>query len=324
MEQQVLLGLGTGQPDFLAHYRAISSKLKKRWLKKPNVAEASEQFRQLAKAQEHDYPHYSAFSCLAMARCEHTLGNPQGEVQALTRAARSFMDAERLQKEIGTLGFEENLAAAMNCYSHAIRVHSEHKQFPLAAALCRELGNALKELGKPREAITHYQRAAEPSEAEPLDCSRVALASWRRVPDRDAGDYDGALAVLTEMAQIAEDRGGGAGGKPMGAYSDMLAECEVTRVLLLMLLRPTPQRTQPAHSRLLEKYAWASAEDAAPPFLSDDLFLLLQSLVMACQSRDLIALPLLQADLQMHLSVQQSGLLHKLVSEMLSRSKELL
>lgn len=312
----------SGQSDFLSTYKTISGKLKKRFLRKPNIAEASDEFRQLVKRQEHDYPHYAAYSCLAMARCEHTLGNPQGEVQALTYAARSFLKAENNNKTMMNPGVEENLTAAINCYSHAIRVHTEQKQLPLAAALCRELGNALHDLGKHQEAISPYQKAAELQKQCPLDClTSLGLMANCQISVKD---YDGALAVMTEMTQIVKDRGGGSNGKPIGAYADIMAECEITRILLLMLLQPTPQRTQPLHAQLLEKYAWDNMEDAAPSFLDENLFLLLQSLVMAVQSRDIVSLKLLQSDLQYYLSVVQNELLYKLVCEMTSPSREVI
>ena len=53
-----------------------------------------------------------------------------------------------------------------------------------------------------------------------------------------SGDYDGALGVLTEMEYLAQERGSsGQGGRPIGAFSDVLANCQVSRVLLLMLLQ---------------------------------------------------------------------------------------
>lgn len=33
--------------------------------------------------------------------------------------------------------------------------------------------------------------------------------------------------------------------------------CEVTRVLLLLILQPSPQRLTPSLAQVLEKYAWA-------------------------------------------------------------------
>ena len=53
-----------------------------------------------------------------------------------------------------------------------------------------------------------------------------------------AGDYEGALSVLTEMAYLAQERGSLlSNGKLTGAFCDVLARCEITRVLLLMLLQ---------------------------------------------------------------------------------------
>lgn len=52
--------------EFLAEYRNISNKLKKRFLRRPNVSEASDQFRQLGKRLEDgDEPQYAAYCHLA-------------------------------------------------------------------------------------------------------------------------------------------------------------------------------------------------------------------------------------------------------------------
>ena len=52
--------------EFLTEYRAISNKLKKRFLRRPNVSEASDHFRQLGKRlDDTDEPQYAAFCHLA-------------------------------------------------------------------------------------------------------------------------------------------------------------------------------------------------------------------------------------------------------------------
>ena len=53
--------------EFLTEYRNISNKLKKRFLgRRPNVSEASDQFRQLAKRlEDSEEPQYAAFCHLA-------------------------------------------------------------------------------------------------------------------------------------------------------------------------------------------------------------------------------------------------------------------
>ena len=61
-------------------------------------------------------------SSFEYCRCEHTLGNAAGEGQALTEAARAFLDAEKNCHDLQCPSFKEHLNAAINCYSHAIRV----------------------------------------------------------------------------------------------------------------------------------------------------------------------------------------------------------
>ena len=48
--------------------------------------------------------------------------NPAGEAQALTEAAREFIIAELDNVNLKCPSFQEHLTAAINCYSHAIRV----------------------------------------------------------------------------------------------------------------------------------------------------------------------------------------------------------
>ncbi|XP_076075099.1 40-kDa huntingtin-associated protein-like isoform X1 [Mytilus galloprovincialis] len=318
--------------DVLGKYRNVTNKLKKRFLKRPNIAEGIEQYGALAKSlRQQECPQYAGFCCLAQARCEHTLVNAAGEAQALTEAARAFLEAEMNNRDIKCPSFEEHLTAAINCYSHAIRVYIENNNPSLAAALCIELGNALQKLERPGEAMAHFQRAAELQSQmktygifSPLECLQsLGLVATCKIEMRD---YDGALGVFTEMAYLAQERGGSSTtGKPIGAYCDILARCEVCRVLLLMLLQPTPQRIRPEHAQTLEKYAWETTDDTiTAQFLSEDLFLMLQSLVMACQSRDFPSLRLLQKDLWPLLSAEQNQLLHLVIKELSHPSGEVI
>uniref|UniRef100_A0A8C6MM25 Coagulation factor VIII associated 2 n=1 Tax=Nothobranchius furzeri TaxID=105023 RepID=A0A8C6MM25_NOTFU len=229
------------EADFLARYRAVSNKLKKRFLRKPNVAEASEQFGQLAKElKQQDWLQYAAFCNLAMARCEQTLFNAPGEALALTDAARLFLSSEKEIRALQAPGFDEHLQAALNCYSFAIKVYIEMNQPVMAASLCLEVGNALK--------VRSYYRLRLPLKLCVLTSAVVA------------GDYDGALSVFTEMQLMCQERGLPLPGTstPVGAFLDIVAKCEISRVLLLMLLEPPPQKLLPEHAQTLEKYAWES------------------------------------------------------------------
>lgn len=75
--------------DVFSNYRTITNKIKKRFLKKPNYAEASEQFGTLTRVlKQQECPQYAGFCCLAKARCENTVGNTIAEAQSLSEAAR--------------------------------------------------------------------------------------------------------------------------------------------------------------------------------------------------------------------------------------------
>ncbi|KAK5866016.1 hypothetical protein PBY51_020237 [Eleginops maclovinus] len=295
--------------DFLARYRAVSNKLKKRFLRKPNVAEASEQFGQLAKElKQQDCLQYAAFCNLAMARCEQTLFNAPGEALALTDAARLFLTSEKENRALQAPGFDEHLQAALNCYSFAIKPELE-------------LGNALKEMNRPGEAIVHYQRAAELQTQTPIEAllSMGEMATCKIL----TRDYDGALSVFTEMQLMCQERGLQLPGisTPVGAFLDIVAKCEVSRVLLLMLLEPPPQKLLPEHAQTLERYAWESFDPHSQvTFLPENVFLLLQSVVMACQEKDTESLKSLQTELWPFLSAEQNHLLHLVVQERITPS----
>ncbi|XP_075430092.1 40-kDa huntingtin-associated protein-like isoform X2 [Ascaphus truei] len=277
--------------DFLLRYKAVSNKLKKRFLRKPNVAEASEQFGQLAKElKQQDCLQYAGFCNLAMARCEQTLFNAPGEAMALTEAARLFLQEEKEAQRLRCPGFEEHLQAAINCFSFAIKVYIELNQPVMAASLCLELGNALKDMNKLGEAMVYFQRAAELQTQVPIEC----LLS---------------LGYVASCKILA------------GAFLDVIVKCEVSRVLLLMLLQPPPQKLLPEHAQTLEKYDWESFDSHSHVnYLPEEVFLLLQSVVMACQENDVESLKVLQVELWPLLTAEQNHLLHLVLQEMISPS----
>ncbi|XP_043930554.1 40-kDa huntingtin-associated protein-like [Protopterus annectens] len=310
------------EADFLLRYRAVSNKLKKRFLRKPNVAEAGEQFGHLAKElKQQDCLQYAGFCNLAMARCEQTLFNAPGEAMALTEAARLFLHAEKETHKLQCPSFEEHLQAAINCYGFAIKVYIELNQPVMAASLCLEVANALKEMNKPGEAMVYFQRAAELQSQVPIECllSLGNVASCKIM----TRDYDGALAVFTETQLLAQEKGLHVPGSstPVGAFLDVIVRCEISRVLLLMLLQPPPQKLLPEHAQTLEKYDWESFDcHSQVNYLPENVFLLLQSVVMACQEKDIESLKVLQVELWPLLTSEQNHLLHLVLQEMISPS----
>ncbi|KAK3864520.1 hypothetical protein Pcinc_029788 [Petrolisthes cinctipes] len=300
--------------DFLIQYRNISSKLKKRFLRKPNVAEASEEFGQLARdLSEGEAWAQAGLCCVAVARCEQSLANPTTEVAALTQAARYFLKAENVNHHLHCPSFNEHLMTAISCFQHAIQLYTDQKKPALAAALAVELGQALRSLGRPSEALTYLRMATDLHDASPphyLTCLGY-IASCKI----ELGDLHGALMTFTQMTEKVEQS---AGGRLLtGAYKDILARCEISSLLILLTLQPLHHNTKPPHAQLLEKYSWKSpdlqklhVECEAP-----GLVVLLPSLVLACQSRDTSALATLSQHLTPLLGPEHLHLLHILVAE---------
>lgn len=362
-------GPGPEAGDFLARYRQVSNKLKKRFLRKPNVAEAGEQFGQLGRElRAQECLPYAAWCQLAVARCQQALFHGPGEALALTEAARLFLRQERdaRQRLVCPAAYGEPLQAAASALGAAVRLHLELGQPAAAAALCLELAAALRDLGQPAAAAGHFQRAAQ------LQLPQMPLAALQALGDAAscqllARDYNGALAVFTRMQRLAAEHGshpvqppppplplqppppgpqhGPGAGPPLpaaplpanagsaaaparaalGAFSDVLVRCEVSRVLLLLLLQPPPAKLLPEHAHTLEKYSWEAFDShgqESSAQLPEDLFLLLQSLVMATHEKDTEAVKSLQVEMWPLLSAEQNHLLHLVLQETISPSGE--
>ncbi|XP_036030498.1 40-kDa huntingtin-associated protein [Onychomys torridus] len=358
---------GSEAGDFLVRYRQVSNKLKKRFLRKPNVAEAGEQFAQLARElRAQECLPYAAWCQLAVARCQQALFHGPGETLALTEAARLFLRQEcDARQRLGCpAAYGEPLQAAASALGAAVRLHLELGQPAAAAALCLELAAALRALGQPAAAAGHFQRAAQ------LHLPLMPLAALQALGDAAscqllARDYTGALALFTRMQRLAREHGshpvqhpelppppppppgpqprpgsaptlplplllpdqapGSAAPSPgtLGAFADILVRCEVSRVLLLLLLQPPPAKLLPEHAQTLEKYSWEAfdghGQDSSGQ-LPEELFLLLQSLVMAAQEKDTGGIKKLQVEMWPLLTAEQNHLLHLVLQETVSPS----
>ncbi|XP_066879737.1 40-kDa huntingtin-associated protein [Kogia breviceps] len=359
-------GPGPEAGDFLARYRQVCNKLKKRFLRKPNVAEAGEQFGQLGRElRAQECLPYAAWCQLAVARCQQALFHGPGEALALTEAARLFLRQERdaRQRLACPAAYGEPLQAAAAALGAAVRLHLELGQPAAAAALCLELAAALRDLGQPAAAAGHFQRAAQ------LQLPQLPLAALQALGDAAscqllARDYSGALTLFTRMQRLAREHGGHPGPPPgpppqpkppgpqpgagaasaaplallppgagsaaapsvaaLGAFADVLVRCEVSRVLLLLLLQPPPAKLLPEHAHTLEKYSWEAfgghGQDGGGGPLPEELFLLLQSLVMATHEKDTEAVKSLQVEMWPLLSAEQNHLLHLVLQETISPS----
>ncbi len=126
------------------------------------------------------------------------------------------------------------------------------------------------------EAMSFYQRAADLRSSTILEYmhAREKVAECQI----DLGDHHSAVAVLTEVSGMAEQYGGRSASDSgsQSVYSDVLARCEVSRVLLLLLIEPAAMSSLPPDlTAVLDKYTWESddlsATEETAKFLSEDV-----------------------------------------------------
>ena len=95
-------------------------------------------------------------------------------------------------------------------------------------------------------------------------------------------------------------------------------------MLLLLLIEPNCQNLSPSLTSFLDKYAWESEDFSAAndtlSYLSEEVFLLFQSIVMAVQIKDHVALAELEDYLAPLLDSQPRSLLRRLVENLQEKS----
>ncbi|XP_065666722.1 40-kDa huntingtin-associated protein [Hydra vulgaris] len=297
--------------DVFKNYRNINNNIKKRFLKKPNFLEAIEQFGTLSRfLKQQECPQYAGFCCLAKARCENTLNNPVAEAETLLEAARLFFEAELTNVKMKCPSLEEHLSEAILCYNQAMKVYIKEGNLSLGASVSNEVANNLVSIGKLDEAYNHFIQAAEiQKQFSIVDylCTMQNASSCKLIKE----NYPVALRHLSQIALTIESMV--TSNKDFLTYSllQILQHVEITRVLASLLLKSSPMDLNDEHLKILEKYTWENRDN--DPILPDNLFLLIQSVVMATQAVDGETLLEMEEQLFEFLDIVQMELLHRIV-----------
>eukprot|EP01098_Paradermamoeba_levis_P016646 TRINITY_DN908_c0_g1_i1.p1 TRINITY_DN908_c0_g1~~TRINITY_DN908_c0_g1_i1.p1 ORF type:complete len:314 (+),score=78.92 TRINITY_DN908_c0_g1_i1:117-1058(+) len=233
--------------DYLEAYKIIEQKLKKKFLRKPNVLDSLTQLTQIINSLKRKGNfQYAAFCCLAVARCEQALRNQYKEAMYLVEAGYYFWEAELDINQNNSIGFEENLTEAISCYLLAIKIYLDQKMFSSAAAHYFEMASILLGLEKPVEASEYFNKAAQIQERE--QCILSALISLHHSVDCYLlqVDYKNACDTLNKIIALSS-----AGYNPYGfegleipkqntsetLYTSLVVESQVSLVLLHILQR---------------------------------------------------------------------------------------
>jgi len=351
--------------DYGANFKAISIKLKKRFLRKPNVTEAIDEYTALSKQLESEECFGLAGYCMQqVAKSYHSVGNTVSESASLHTAAKHYLNAEiSTTIESGTVTFSEDLLSAISMYEEGIKLHCEQNERQIAGKLCLELADILAlKFDRLFESLSYYERAIS------LFNENSSISSPTLGPNQPLQvyivqfklallkvytcDYSGALQTYTDICSSVLSKCSSASSssssqiynRPLGVYARFLVESDISKLLLLLFLKPA--KMKPDHAHTIEVYSWfqtlnnvnntatssnsnnnnsSSSGNISQSYLpvscmNKDVFILLQSFVMACQSNDIKSLHCLQTELWPHLNGVQNFLLNLITDQLINSS----
>ncbi|KAJ8712052.1 hypothetical protein PYW07_004894 [Mythimna separata] len=284
--------------SFNEQYMNINTKMKKRFMRKPNISEATNEFLALAIQCEHsDQPAFAGHAYVGAAKCEASVGHFLGEAEHFLSAARQFMKAEKKLKSLKFYSADrENLEAATGCYIQALNKYPEKS--PIRTSILMELASDLIELNHKLEASSYYEQAIDTVTESNMKTICLRNLLNLRI---DCGKYDIALEIANKIAESPN------------IQEDILAEVQVSRILLTLLVKP-PEDSKPASlKQLLIDLMNDNESDAIP--LNTDLRLKLQSIMISHTTGDIQSLISVTADTKQFLTLQQVELLYKLISD---------
>lgn len=286
-------------------YAVISKKLKKRFLRKPNVAEARDNFHSLGKQlASQGNIEYAASCFLSAAQCEEQLGNVVGETNSYTMAADLFLQIEKSKESLSVPSEEQYLVTGIDCYNRAINKLQIANKVDIAAKLCVELGCVLVEMGHVPEAEPHFTKAAQLINPGNVSFQIIILQKLAYCKNY-CRNYTGAVEVLDRLSTLLLSC------SPRPAHiEDTLQYCETTSLLLVLLIATPSAHLKPDHRRLLEKFStvpYNIQEQDTERFMS------LVDITLAVQMQDYKALAASHSAIYNKLSGEQNELIKDLI-----------
>ncbi|KAG5678747.1 hypothetical protein PVAND_008392 [Polypedilum vanderplanki] len=256
--------------ELIEEFRTTANKLKRIQrvvFKKQDTKELITEFQQLAYKFDNSYlSEYAGLCFLGVAKCNEGSG---GDVEALLKGARHFRKANDRKIKLGFMNNNEHLEGAYRCYSQALSIE---KDPVMKACIIREFGEININLNVTSDFHSPSHRIHE-----------LELAS---IEDIKQNNFISALDKLTEISDDFTER------KCEFMYTEVIGRIEVTRLLLLLILELPASRQSPSHIKLLEKYSFnnenfdSETVSQNPKYLDENLTLMLEILVNACQNKE--------------------------------------
>ncbi|CAK1550343.1 unnamed protein product [Leptosia nina] len=285
--------------SFNEQYVNINTKLKKRFMRRPNISEATNEFIGLAiQCENCEQPTFAGQTYIGAAKCEASAGNVFGEAEHYLAAARQFMKAE---KKLASLKFDspdrENLEAAIGCFLQALNKYPEKS--PLRSSIFMEIANDLLELDHKLEAIAYYEQALEIIQD---DFMKLMCLNKLLNLQIDCGKLDSALQTGNSLMDLK-----------CHIPENMIEEIQVTRILLALIV-DLNNKNRPDSLKMLFTDLLNDEDSNLIPF-NPNFKLKLQSIIISSNMNDQQALITISMETKPYLTRQQCDLLEMLIRE---------
>ncbi|CAF1625390.1 unnamed protein product [Didymodactylos carnosus] len=268
--------------DHLEKLKSICAKLKKGLLplRRPKYAEAANDFQSLAKQfLSENCLEYSALCYLQASKCFQELKSSTSELQTLLEAAHLFLVLELQTFESNTLSYNENLSLALSTYQMAQKNLHEQNERYLSGLISLQIADFLIKLSREHEAERLYNMTLDSFK----DMTMIYIIILQHLLNIRIENNDHVLALNT-CTQIIERLMGSTTTTTKTSTSTiksevkqlptdvpqlstlrasdrlLLGKCDVTRLLLLLILKPHPQRLRSDYAKVLNQYTWDSYE----------------------------------------------------------------
>ncbi|CAF3244800.1 unnamed protein product [Rotaria socialis] len=302
--------------DHIERLRTIYGKLKKVRFggvvtsRKPKYAEAALDFQSLSRQfRQENCLEYAGLCLIQSSRCFSELKSSTSELQMLLEATSIFIEIELQLKDTNTLSYHENLSLALSVYQLAQKNLREQNERYLAGLITFQVGLHLEALEKFQESERLFSMALDSFQ----DLLSIQICIYQRLINIriDNENYNLALQTTTSLIERLMKT-----STNDISYRCLLANYDVVRLFLLLILQPHPQRLRSDYAKALDAYTWESYEklDIPMSYLDETLFYLLQSITLAIQAKDLKHIEQLEYDLnqQTQINSRHIHLFHKL------------
>ncbi|KAH8857058.1 F8A1-like protein [Schistosoma japonicum] len=250
---------------------------------------------------------FLSFVFLYSVRCEFSARNAISEASTLFSAAKYFLQADDKYTSMNCINYEDNLNCAIFCLLRSARIYELNELFTLATNVYIYLSDSLMRRCKFHQAICYLKHSIEIISKDIL----LSLELYKRLSycQLYLHDWSSSLNTFITIQHLVEKE---FTPNSFDLYIHFWSTSEI--------FRPSYQlRSLDSSGYSVQQYDVLNCEkgeDLKSVYMDADLFILLQSLVLAHQSKDIVEVESLSVMLQSFVNLEQRELINLIVREM--------